>query len=427
MSASSSPDAPPAAMRWSPPTRIAFRFFFCFFLLYFPLPLLMAVPRFFQWSWPIWKAIVPRVGRSVFGVAAKWEPSGSGDTTWNWVQLFVMVAVSILVTLVWSIADYKRAAYPRLHVALRVYVRFALAIAMITYGVMKVIPTQFAPPHLDRLMQRVGDMSPMGLLWVFMGSSAAYTIFAGLGEIIGGLLLTMRRTALLGALVTAAVMTNVVVMNFSYDVPVKIYSSVLLLAALFIAAPDAKRLLDLFVLNRAVGPRVLQPTLRPPWLHHGLRVLRTALVILFVVQSFQRTLFTRRMYRLPDDRAPLHGIWNVDELTVDGVARPPLLTDGTRWQRVVFTGRRGMTIQLVNDTRERYSVMHDLSGFILKKREDPLWQGSFFSKRSDPRTLLVEGHMDGRKITATLHKLPEPKFLLTSRGFHWINEQPFNR
>ena len=425
MSASSSPDVAPA--RWSLPTRIAFRFFFSFFLLYLQMPFFVSLPRLNPAVLRFWDAIVSRVGRAVFGVAVKWEPSGSGDTTWNWVQLFVMVVTSLAITILWSIVDRRRLAYPRLHAFLRIYVRFALALAMFMYGIVKVIPMQFSAPPLERLLQPVGEMSPMGLLWTFMGYSAAYTIFAGLGEMLGGLLLTTRRTALLGALITAAVMTNVAIMNFAYDVPVKIYSSILLLAASFIIAPDAKRLFELFVLNRAVEPRPLHRFVRQPWLHNTLRVLRTLAVILFVSQTFQRTLYARRTFRPADERAALHGIWNVDELTVDGVARPPLLTDTTRWRRVIFSGNRGVTIQFVNDSRERYGVMHDLSGFILKKRDNPLWQASFFSKRPDPRTLLVDGHMDGHKIVATLHKQPEPKFLLTSRGFHWINEQPFNR
>jgi hypothetical protein len=39
----------------------------------------------------------------------------------------------------------------------------------------------------------------------------------------------------------------------------------------------------------------------------------------------------------------------------------------------------------------------------------------------------VHGTMDGKKIELTLHKEPEPKFLLNTRGFHWITEFPFNR
>ncbi|MFL6246716.1 MAG: hypothetical protein ACJ74H_11870 [Thermoanaerobaculia bacterium] len=378
-------------------------------------------------STEFWNAIVPRVAAAAFGLRVRNQPSGSGDTTWDWMQLFTIVAISVAITLIWSILDRKRPAYPRLHVWFRAYLRFALALVMFIYGIGKVIPMQFTPPSLDRLTERVGDMSPMGLLWTFMGASAAYTIFTGLGELIGGLLLTTRRTALLGALITAAVMVNVVVLNFTYDVPVKIYSSVLLLAALFIAAPEARRLLNVFILNRPTDATPLEPSIRPPWLQQTLRAARTLLVIWFVVTTFQRTLFTRRTYVRDDSRAALHGIWNVDELTIDGVPRPPLLTDAARWQRVVFTGGRGMTIEQMNAHRERYSVMHDPTGFILKKREDPLWQASFLSERPNPNTLLIRGNMDGRKIAATLHRTPASEFLLTSRGFHWINEVPYNR
>lgn len=35
--------------------------------------------------------------------------------------------------------------------------------------------------------------------------------------------------------------------------------------------------------------------------------------------------------------------------------------------------------------------------------------------------------MDGRKMRALLHRVESPSFLLLSRGFHWINEYPFNR
>jgi uncharacterized membrane protein YphA (DoxX/SURF4 family) len=425
MSASSSGED---VARWRLPKRIAFRFFFSFFLLYFPVPLI-PMWRLGEVGFAFWSTVVPRVARTLFGVQTRAPMNGSGDTTWHWVQLFLIVAVSVAITVIWSVLDRRRAAYPRLYVFLRVYVRFALAVTMIMYGVSKVLPMQFQPPPLDRLLQPVGNMSPMGLLWTFMGWSPAYTIFAGAAEVLGGLLLTARRTALLGALVIAAVMTNVVMLNFSYDVPVKIYSSILLLAALFIAAPDAKRLLNLFVLNRPVDAVPLQPSIGPVWLKNAMRVARTVIVILFVVQGFQRVSAARRMRLQPEDAAtPLHGIWNVDELTIDGTPHPPLLADATRWRRIIFTGTRRVTFQLMNDQRERYNAEHRPNGFTLKMSEDPLWQEFFFfTSRPARGTLLIHGIMNGRKIAATLHKVPEPEFLLNTRGFHWINETPFNR
>src|SRR5437899_11151387 len=103
---------------------------------------------------------------------------------------------------------------------------------------------QFPPPALDRLVQPFGDASPMGLAWTFVGASPAYEIFTGTGELLGGLLLTMQRTTLLGALVAAGVMAHVVALNFCYDVPVKLFSSHLLALALWLMIPDARRLFD---------------------------------------------------------------------------------------------------------------------------------------------------------------------------------------
>ena len=44
--------------------------------------------------------------------------------------------------------------------------------------------------------------------------------FIGAGKLLGGLLLTTRRTKLLGALVSFGVLGQVAMLNFSYDVPV---------------------------------------------------------------------------------------------------------------------------------------------------------------------------------------------------------------
>jgi hypothetical protein len=249
------------APRWSLATRIAFRFVFCFFLLSF-LPFPLDLIPWVGGAWrKVWTPLVAATGTAVFGVTADATFNGSGDKLFHWIQLFVIVALSVIATLVWSVAQRKAISHPRLHAWFRVYLRFALAVSMISYGAFKVIPSQFVAPSLDRLVQPFGDASPMGLLWTFMGASAAYTIFTGIGELTAGLLLTMRRTVLLGALVTAGVMTHVVMLNFAYDVPVKIYSSQLLLGALVIAAPDARRLFDFF-LRTPEGPLFSQRKLR---------------------------------------------------------------------------------------------------------------------------------------------------------------------
>ena len=422
MSASSLAEAVPVVevreKEWSLATRVAFRFCFAFLLLYnfpFPLDFLPKVPVDplvnKGWTW-----LIDLVAQPWFGVKADGTFNGSGDKSWNWIQIFLQVSIATVATLVWSIADRRARSYPRLLHWLRVYVRFYLAVVMITYGVMKVIPSQFATPSLDRLTQPFGEASPMGLLWTFMGASVAYTIFTGIGELTAGLLLTTRRTTLVGALLSAAVMTHVVVLNFCYDVPVKLFSSVLLFQSLFLIAPDARRLAAFLF---AGLPRVA-------WWKTAVR---TVLVIGFVAYSFHGAATARRQWGDLSPRSPLRGIWNVEELTIDGVAQPPLLTNGARWRRMVFDGTRGMSIHLVSDQRNRFGIELDEAkkSFVLKKRDDPSFAAPFRYARPDPQTLIVDGTMDGRKVHAAMKLDPNKEFLLLSRGFHWINEAPFNR
>jgi hypothetical protein len=41
--------------------------------------------------------------------------------------------------------------------------------------------------------------------------------------------------------------------------------------------------------------------------------------------------------------------------------------------------------------------------------------------------IMVNGKMEPKQVRAVLRHMPEDGFLLKSRGFHWINEMPYNR
>jgi hypothetical protein len=423
-------EATPGALVWSPGKRVLFRFVFAYLVLYnFPFPLnyipyagIIASP--YQ---KLWHALVPWVGRHLFHAGTSLLPNSSGDSTYNYVQVFCFLVIASLVTLVWTILDRKRAQYARLHEGLRIYVRFALGAAMISFGAGKVIKSQFPDPPLDRLLQPMGDASPMGLVWTFMGSSTAYTFFAGAAEMIGGLLLTVRRTTLLGALVSLGVLSNVVALNFCYDIPVKLYSSHLLAMAVFLIVPDLRRLVDLFVRGRGVQPVAIQPLFRRLRLRRGALVLRTLIVLAYTAFLLNITYQGNRIYSQQESKTPLHGIWNVDEMVIDGQARLPLVTDRERWRRVIFHDPGTMAVQLMSDSRLRYVLNLNQGVMTLGKRDDAQWKTTFSYAEPKPGLLTLEGTLDGRKIRARLHLEKTPKYLLTTRGFHWINERPFSR
>jgi uncharacterized membrane protein YphA (DoxX/SURF4 family) len=417
---------------WGPVRRALFRFLFSYLVLYnipFPLDAFPVYGEILKQSYlEIWNVVVPWVGEHVLGVEVAIRRGGSGDTTYNYVQLLCYLILALAATAVWTLLDRQRASYARLHEWLRVYVRFVLAAAMIVYGAYKVIPEQFGTPFPSDLLQPIGESSPMRLLWTFMGASIPYVIFTGAAEMLGGLLLVARRTTLLGALVCIGVLSNVVMLNFSYDVPVKLYSSHLLLMAVFLAAPDLRRLAQLFVWNRRVPPAEQRPLFVSRRGNRAALVFRTVFILGVTVAALHQSHKNKLEFADVATGHRLYGVWEVEELAVDGVVRPLLATDETLWRRLVFEWPEAIGIQYAHETDIReYELRLDPGPHMYTLCCDPEWKAAISYKRVEPDVLVLEGTVDGKQIRGRFRKMDESRFPLLSRGFLWINEWPHNR
>ncbi len=228
------------------------------------------------------ESVVMWTARNVLGLEGELPlPRGSGDTTYSYVKLLVGFVLALIGAGVWSLIDRKDRDRTWLRDLLRTYLRYVLALTLLGYGLLKAgfISTQFGTVGDWRLVRTIGDTSPMGLLWTFMAASPAYTFFSGLAEVVAGVLLIPRRTATLGGLAAFAVMLNVAMLNFCYDVPVKQYSSHLMLMGILVALPDARRLFSVLVLNRATEPVTLRPPYTGKKTFVGYLLLKAAIVI----------------------------------------------------------------------------------------------------------------------------------------------------
>lgn len=406
--------------------RIGFRFASLYLALYalpFPFDYLpFAGPSFDVWWSRAWTAIVPRLARPFLRGPIVLGTGGSSDMTFHYLQIVCFLLIAGIAALIWTLLDRKRPDGGRSPLILHTFIRYTLAAAMFSYGIQKVIPTQFTPLSLDRMVQTFGTASPMGFLWTFMGAAPGYEAFVGAAELLAGILLVARRTTLLGALIAAGVMSNVVALNLSFDVSVKMYASHVLLMAIYVAAPDAHKLFD-FLLRRPAEPLFSTRRARMVWL-----AVVALLVGRFVyVGVYDSVTFYRDRISL-DHRSPLRGVWNVDLLDVDGVARPPLVTDGARWRRVVFDYQGQSSIFLMSDQRNLYRTKIDEKKRTISfaNRYEPKDVFSLAYLRPDPATLQLDGTVAGHAMHAVC-KLGEEKYLLTSRGFHWINERALMR
>jgi uncharacterized membrane protein YphA (DoxX/SURF4 family) len=430
MSLSATAHAPapaPSLHPWSRARKLAFRFAFAYYALWalpFPLDRLPFVGD------PInagcdacWHRLVPFIGKHVLGLGHDITifTNGSGDTTYDWVKQLCVVVLALVATLAWSIGDRRRAYYDRLWQWLRVYLRYYLAAVMLGYGFHKVFKLQFGMPGPGKLLEPLGEMSPQGLLWTFMGFSTAYTIFAGAAEVLGGTLLLWRRTTALGALVASGVMTNVVMLNFCYDVDVKLFASNLLLIALVLAAPDVKLLLDVLVWSRPVAPRrsaALFPTGRR-------RSVALAVKVLFIGQAFyqdvSQSIAAQARY---GDHAPpvaMYGAFDVEEVSPaeSAPARP--------WRRVSCTNFR---MELTTDDGEtrQFNFSDDAKAqtMTLARFPEGGQQAVLHYVVLDEQHRLLSGTFDGGELRVRLRKIDVSRSRLMRRGFHFIQEYPYS-
>ena len=118
-----------------------------------------------------------------------------------------------------------------------------------------------------------------------------------------------------------------------------------------------------------------------------------------------------------------------EQMSVDGAIRPPLLTDNDRWRRVVFDFESFASFQRPDDSLTGFdSAISDKDKTLtLTKGSDKNWKANFTYTRLATDQLELKGSMDGHKVQMKLKLSDRDTFTLVNRGFHWINEYPFQR
>jgi len=360
--------------------------------------------------------------------------SGSGDTLFDWVRALALLTLALLLAPLAALGLRRQRVLNCSYAVVRVYVRYALASTMCVYGFVKLLPLQFPALSGERLYGTYGDASPMNVLWSFMGAPEPYTILTGAAEVLGGMLLLFRRTTTLGALVTALVMTNVMLLNFCYDVPVKLFSAHMVLFAGFVLAGDARRLWSVFWSHEAIPPRQLRMRV-PVWVLAPWFALKfTAIACVIGVPLV--TSYVRWQEQQSREPGPLEGIWEVREFTSTAPAREQwhhlsityMVWDGQTYSSATIRELSGQPIYAQIATDPETATLSLLRGNaapieLSYEERSQLVEGS----ESPIRQLVLTGSVDGRDLRAVLDRRDESTFRLNRTGFHWIQERPVNQ
>ena len=420
--------------KWTLIERIGFRFSFIYFALYIIIQN--------NGAYPVWGAImqfptkllhkfIPWVGKNILHLSYDITrfTGGSGDTTYDYVIVFVIFVTAIFGSILWSILDRNRNNYKKMYYWITVAMRFYVALMLINYGLVKVVKLQFPSPGFYRLLESYGDSSPMGLAWTFLGFSKGYNLFMGIAEVLAVLLL-FRRTLTLGLIITLMTTANVMAVNYFYDVPVKLLSTHLVLMTLFLLSRDFSKLFTFFFTSNPVSLSIIEQPERKndKSLKLASRIFKTLILGYVLIYGFISVKGSEKIYGSKAPKPAYYGLYKVTHFEKNKEIIAADIANYDRWRYLLMERAGSAQIHHMDKSRHYYKTQVD----TLKKEIKLIsYQDStdFFTinlNRTDD-TFNFTTVFKNDTIKANGKILTKDNFILMNRGFNWINEYPFNR
>lgn len=213
--------------------------------------------------------------------------------------------------------------------------RFFLALMLMFNGVIKLGLWQFGRPDVGQALITLGEMSPMGLLGHMVGFSPLFQVLAGAAEVGAAFALLWRRTVVFGALISAASMTFILVLNLGYDMPAKQLATALLVMAVIVLAPWAVR-----VASAIVGDGALPAPARPRTFRSARRNRIAGIVApsvgLAVLALTGLSVVATQPALSVDDSAPV-GVWTAAPSPTQDLDSPQ---EQSSWERIAIGGEK---------------------------------------------------------------------------------------
>jgi hypothetical protein len=446
---------------WNVYQRFAFRFIFIFFILFIVL-LDWSVNSILAYIYyeghlaEFLDIVVSWTGKHIFQIhytIISPYDAQHNDRTYIYLLYFIMAIVAVLGAIIWSLLDRKRAHYQRLYYWLTVIFRYYLAFTLFVFALEKFFKMQFPDLGYYTLTEPLGDMSPMSLAWAFFGYSYGYNIFMGLAES-AALLLLFRRTTTFGALLTLAVLANVMAVNYNYDVHAKMYPTALFVMTLFLLLKDVKRLMRFFFTGQAISLPVIQaPVYKKRWISQLKIVVKVLVIGYFTVFPFMEYIGyyedAAARYKAKLEIAGVYDVdtyvRNKDTLSVDNPSRWNQIVIGDKMVEAarlsgdsivfLYTSLKNREIIVSGNQQDLFIKMQEIyneQGIDIYPKLDSILiarqiESSLRFELTDSTTLKLKGMIktDSVFITAKRKPLDIKNFRLMKRRFHWISEAAY--
>jgi len=389
--------------------------FILLFVVTFPFPY-QVFPNVGAYTSPIFEGLIAWAADHIFSLQKPYTAFVSSDSTGMYIQTVFLLLLASLVGIVWHFKFKNSVKNAWIKYSLTIFCRYYLALQMLIYGLNKVFKWQFYLPEPNTLFTKVGDMSPDILYWSTMGLSRPYSIFMGLMEVVPAILLLFRKTYLLGACILCLVLINVLAINLSFDISVKLYSSFLLFITLYLLAPYALILFDFFM-----GKPAHLQTLQIPesYQRPTYKFSKVLIISLFVVESMWVYVDTGYFNDDTTHKTHLHGAYEVESIIKNGDSLDSKHPE--TWKRF-FVHRKGyLIIQYPDETMQDYQLKTDSINktLIIKKNENSTPTALHFDWIEYFKTIEMKGVIEKDSFIIRARKLDISTLPALQKPFHW--------
>lgn len=380
--------------------------FFAFFILTFEFEYSI-LPNIYSWINPFFESLISVSGVYLFGLENGFSPLISSDSIGLYIHVFNLFFISILIVLLVELFSKRKEVNLRLY--LLKAMTYYLFLQLLIYGLDKVFKAQFFLPEPNTLFTPLKDISKDLLYWSTIGVSRSYSMFLGMAEVLTASFLLFRKTRLIGIIFGIGIMLNVVAVNFSFDISVKVYSLFLLSGFVILLSPYFSFLNHVFIQQKqAVFPKeknwFFTKNLK---LKKGMKL---ALILVFITEGLFPFIANQNFNDDTFPRPKFHGTYEI--------------FDSNSEISTVFIHRKGYLIfknkkdefqdfQLEIDSVNNQFLVFDYENkihFVLKYKEE------------NNQLISVFGEINGQEISYELKEIDWKKSALLHSNFNWTTE-----
>lgn len=339
------------------------------------------------------------------------------DSASMYVLVLLLLFLSLLLSSAFSFISKWKKYQPLLVQTIYLICTYYLVLLLMKYGLDKVFKTQFYLPEPNTLYTPLGQVDKDLLYWTSMGTSRLYNMFTGMVEVMAALLLLFKRTRMAGSFLAAAALLQVVMINFGFDISVKIFSLFLFCIACYLLAPYMPRLVRAFFTNKeiaATSPAVKAVPGRRIFIHVFIQCFIVGLLFFEAVYPYLRD------KNFNDDLAPrpyLHGAYEVKRM----ILGTDTLSDDSRIIQKFFIHRNGYLIfqdaqQQMSDYKFDYS--DSLHMYVMTDYQQNKVPVVTKYQEADS-VLILEYKQRGNTIQLMGKALNWKALPAVRKGFHW--------